>query len=290
MAKFKTGKGSISNILLATDLSCRCDRALARACKLAADWRSRLTIVTAIEQSFDIPSWRSKSAAATDAAKLEIGPELDAAGIDWDVFVAPGSPADVVIEACDRFQSDLIVTGVACDELFGRSRLGGTVEALLRRAKRPVLTVKRRALSPYCLAVVPTDFTEAAEIALVSAAAMFPQTRFVLLHGYRVPFAGFLNEEAHVEEFREEAVARQRMFLQRIRPQLQGFGVPEALIEFGSPERLIADYEDAQRPDLIVIGAHQPHDWLHDEVSGIAPKIIAAAQCDVLVVPDIVRR
>jgi nucleotide-binding universal stress UspA family protein len=285
MSEPRSTSPAVSSLLLATDMSCRCDRAFDRARALAAGWRAKLTVVTAVEQSLDEPSWRSGTSAATKNVRAELGRELDASGIDWDVFVAPGAPHDVVLAAAERVQSQLIVTGVARNELLGRSRPGGTVEALLRAAPAPVLIVKRRGWAPYARVLVPTDFTEAAEMALLSAAVMFPQARFVMLHGYRVPFAAFLSEEEHAEEFREEALERQRIFAQRLEAQLRG-QVSQTLVEYGSPDALVADYESAESPDLVVIGAHDPREWLRNEVTGMARKILAAVRCDVLVVPE----
>jgi nucleotide-binding universal stress UspA family protein len=272
-------------MLLATDMSCRCDRAFDRARDLAAQWRAKLTVVTAVEQSLDEPSWRSGSSAATRRVRAELGRELDASGIEWDVFVAPGSPHDVVLAAAERLQSQLIVTGVARNELLGRTRPGGTVEALLRDARTPVLTVKRRGSAPYARVLVPTDFTAAAEMALLWAARLFPRARFVMLHGYRVPFAAFLSEEGHADEFREEALERQRLFAQRVEAQLGG-QLTRALVEYGAPDALVADYESAESPDLVVIGAHDSREWVHNAVTGIARRILAAVRCDVLIVPE----
>src|SRR3546814_7254277 len=56
------------SILLATDLSHRCDRALDRAVQLAQQWSARLLVVHAVEKEvdesyslhsiYDVPSWR----------------------------------------------------------------------------------------------------------------------------------------------------------------------------------------------------------------------------------------
>lgn len=290
MAKASANPSPISRILLATDLSCRCDRAFARACALASAWRAKLTVVAAVEDPFDEPSWRSKRATMAERVNAELGPELNASGIEWDVVVAPGPPAEVVVATAEERQSQLIVTGVARNELLGRARPGRTVEALLRDAPAPVLTVKRRGLAPYRLVLVPTDFTEAAESAFVRAAALFPEARFVLLHGYHVTFPVFLGEEGLAARFREDALERQELFAQRLKARLHGQGLPETLIEYGLPEVLAADFEQAEKPDLVVIGAHDAHDWMANEVTGAAPKIISAVHCDVLLFPATAKR
>src|SRR3546814_18825375 len=56
------------SILLATDLSHRCDRALDRAVQLAQQWSAKLLVVHAVEKEvdesyslhsiYDVPSWR----------------------------------------------------------------------------------------------------------------------------------------------------------------------------------------------------------------------------------------
>lgn len=275
-----------SRILLATDLSCRCDRAFDRALALAVEWRVKLTVVVAVEEAFDEPSWRSHRAAATEAVKAELGPQLDASGVEWDALVRPGSPADVIRAAAGDDRRALILTGVARNELLGRSRPGRTVETLLREAPAPVLSVKTRGRAPYRHALVPTDFTAAAENALIRAVNLFPETRFVLLHAYRTPFAGFLSEKDDAADFRREGMEAQRLFEQRLAPRLLHHDLPESLLEYGLVDELVLDYAANRHPDLVVLGAHDPADWLANAVTGWAPKIIAAVRCDVLAVPE----
>src|SRR5689334_16285421 len=116
-------------ILLATDLSARCDRAFERAVLLAREWEARLTVVHALErhdEQLDHGSnllWRR-----TDCARLiaesKILDELQRAGIAADVIVRRGSPADVIVRLARDMSCDLIVTGIARDLGLVRAIVG----------------------------------------------------------------------------------------------------------------------------------------------------------------------
>jgi hypothetical protein len=50
-------------ILLATDLSCRCDRAMDRAVALATEWQAQLVVLHVLQEPApvtDLPSWRRR--------------------------------------------------------------------------------------------------------------------------------------------------------------------------------------------------------------------------------------
>jgi len=77
-------------ILLATDLSCGCDRALDRATALAAEWYGRLIVLHILQELApvtDLPSWR-RPPDPRQAAWQRVRRDLQGAeGIDIDIIV-----------------------------------------------------------------------------------------------------------------------------------------------------------------------------------------------------------
>jgi nucleotide-binding universal stress UspA family protein len=149
--------GPPRKVLLATDLSARCDRALDRAVALARGWRARLIAVRALEQPEGfyttelerrLPSWRRPLDAAA-VVEEQLRRDMLPAARNVTVVVEKGEPAEVIRRAVDSHGCELIVTGIARDETLGRFGLGTTVDRLLRRLRVPVLIVKQRARSPY---------------------------------------------------------------------------------------------------------------------------------------------
>ena len=117
-------------IALATDLSHRCDRALDRALLVTKAWQAELTVIHALAPPEDVtlfgslrdmPSWR-RPPDPVRKARDRICRDLvrEDPSVDIAVHVETGSPAPVVLEAARKSHAELIVTGVARDELLAR--------------------------------------------------------------------------------------------------------------------------------------------------------------------------
>ena len=273
-------------MILATDLSSRCDRAFERACALAAARGATLHIVTAVDGDLHEPSWRSAEHQAIARMRADVAEALGDRILSWEPAVAPGRPHEVVIDAAERVGAELVITGVARNEILGRLNPGRTVEALIRKSPAPVLVVRRRATRPYRQILVPTDYSHAAEFALVRAASMFPDAQFTLLHGYRVPFAGLLSEEANHDEMEALALEEQANFVDRVEAKIGQSGRVVGLVEYGGPDQLVADYIGGHAPDLMVIGAHDHSGILGALCVDVAGRLLMAAGCDVMIVPE----
>tara|TARA_R110002124_G_scaffold190405_2_gene357735 strand:- start:377 stop:970 length:594 start_codon:yes stop_codon:yes gene_type:complete len=126
-------------ILLATDLSARCDRPLDRALMLAKEWNTKLILLHILDPA------RAKDA-ATNIREIEaqIADELPRNKGDIEILVKTGDIAATIIETAQDKKCDLIVTGVARYNSIGDILLGGPVDQLIRNAPVPVLVVKRR--------------------------------------------------------------------------------------------------------------------------------------------------
>src|SRR3546814_8664336 len=138
-------------ILMANDLSARCDRALDRAVQLSTQSQVPLQVVPAAPRE----AVGARSAADTLASiRKRIERDLDDNAID--LRVEEGEPADVILDVAGRSDSDLIVHGDASGTP-GRRLLGNTVETLVRSAPASVLVVKQRPRDPYRRVLVGTD-------------------------------------------------------------------------------------------------------------------------------------
>lgn len=286
MTTSKTAGAASPNILLATDLSSRCDRAFDRASAIAISLGATLHVVTAIEGDFHQPSWRSNQRLTLARVRSEVAEALGDRVLSWEPVVASGAPHEVVIDTANQIGVNLIVIGVARNELLGRLKPGRTVEALIREAPAPVLMVRRRSTRGYRQILVPTDYSLAAELGLARAASMFHEAQFTLLHGYRVPFAGFLSDAAHEADFKEVAVEEQAGFIARVEARMGQSGRIIGLVEYGDPDQLVSDYVENIAPDLMVIGAHDHSGVLGSLSADIASRLLMAVGCDVLVVPE----
>jgi nucleotide-binding universal stress UspA family protein len=284
-------QGPPRRILLATDLSPRCDRALDRAAALASAWNAELIALHVMPEDpvdYDapqIPSWRRPPSAqmvAEARARTEIHAVLPSAS----VAIERGDPTDAILRVAAAEGCDLIVTGVARHEPLGRLSLGSTVERLVRRSHIPILVVRSRGQRPYRHVVAATDFSEAARHALEAVVRYFPSATVTLFHSYDVPMRGVAEHApAHAQQFHDMASQWAAQFLDQA--DLTGWpGEPNVLIEEGEPDRLLHDYAREKEVDLVAVGS-RGHGALYQVVIGsVAHRLLATLPCDVLLIRE----
>lgn len=285
------GSSPPAKILLATDLSCRCDRALDRAALLAKQWGAHLIIVHVLEEpeysppssrEEDLPSWR-RPPDRTAAAQARILRDLQIDFDDFSLRVEPGEPAKVVDEIARAEGCGLIVTGVARDETLGRVFLGTTVNRLIHRVTVPVLIVKERP-RPYHEIVVATDLSPLSGHGLTTAAALFPDAALTLLYAFETPtlYTDRALFRDHMRQAEEEAC---REFVAQAALAPEQRRRLTTLVEYGPPAVLIRTYMQDRDVNLVALATHGRTGVL-DVLIGSTAKLIAdASPGDVLLVP-----
>ncbi len=294
MAQEPAGAVRPERILLATDLSHRCDRALDRAVDLARRWEADLVVVHAIERpggslalelAQDLP-FPLDRADRSHVVERRLRRYLPMHEIRTSIVVEEDSPAELVLKTAKQRQTDLIVTGVARDRSFQKFLLGGTVDALIRDARNPLLVVKDRTRQPYRQVIVPTDFSKSSRYALETAVALFPDAELTVFHGADAPYAGLMDSTQYLDDMRQGAVADCHAFL-------DGSGMPDEIraririiVEVGAPDQLLAKYIEGSDVDLVVAAAHSRGRLMEAVIGNTAKAILESAPCDVLVVRD----
>jgi nucleotide-binding universal stress UspA family protein len=278
-------------LLLATDFSSRCDRALDRAVGLARQWDAELIAVHALEQSPAFAAaqerrkrfWHTRQDRARVMARQLRADILDD-GVEAVVVVEEGDPADVVIRAAEERDASLIIAGHARAEPFGRLLLGATVERLARQAVAPVLVVRNRVRGPYRRVVVASDFSPASAQALTTAASLFGDAQLALLHVYQAPFSGLTSAE-------DADGAWARMAREEAEGFVAGVALPDAirpslnlLVEPGRPEAVLCDYVTQQDVDLVVVGRRGRSAVVDLLLGSTAHALMDILPCDVMLV------
>lgn len=281
-----------AKILLATDLSCRCDRALDRAVWLARAWNAALVIVHVLEprpedsvRGEDIPSWRRPPERAA-VVERQIRSDMIGALHSVIVRVEDGDPAKRIAEIAREEGCGLIVTGVARDQTFERALLGATVDRLIRNAPAPVLVVRARAKAAYEKIVVATDFSVSSRYALDTASRHFANAEIALLHAFHVPFEGLTTSTDIRQQSREQLQIEADAFMAKWDASDQLKRRVQVLIEHGAPEPLLQALVDDGKADLIVIGSHGRSAVFDILIGSTAKRIMESARADVLLVRE----
>jgi nucleotide-binding universal stress UspA family protein len=286
-------------LLLATDLSARCDRALDRAVSLALHWQAQLTVLHVFEETLDPtavrderskPSWRRSPDTIAIAKRRihhglrsDLGDALDAA----TVLIEEGEPADIIQSIASREASDLIITGIARERPFARHpvTMGKTVEQLLRRSQTPVLIVRNRPRGSYQHILLATDMSDSSARALQVALHFFPMQQLQLLHAFDLPYTSLVPDPAHFDKGMSEELTKElESFLVTSGLSMQDRSRLDLLVERGRPGTLIRAYANDRHADLVVLGTQGRSAMLEALIGSTAKSILSAMPCDALIV------
>lgn len=270
-------------ILLATDFSARCDRAFDRAVQLAQQWKAHLAVVCAIERGSAPGPQQPSNRAAYETlllAQRQVAKDLQKREIDFGVYIEESAPTELLTRLMKELQCDLVVTGTARSETFGRKLLGSTVERLTRQSAVPILVVKTRHYGPYQNVLIGTDFSPASAEAMRRAADQFPEASLTALHCYRQdtgPGHNSLGEARHRAE--QESEDFLRSIPSNLRTRL------DLLLEAGDLRAAVDAFYADRGVDLLVLGSTGRSRILEVILGGTASALLESAPCDVMIVP-----
>lgn len=275
-------------VLLATDLSARCDRALDRAAQLAGEWQAELVALNV----FDPAASRDQALAwirgaseeqLLHVARQQLARDLAAANVPATLRLARSEDAAAAIrETAASTQSGLVVTGVSRDETLARLLLGSTVENLARSLAQPLLVVRSRARGPYRRILVASDFSEPSRHALLTAVRLFPDRELVLYHAHVLAMSGLADASSHpgvctgIEKTECAAFLAATALPQntKVRP----------VVECGAIESTLTRYVREHDIDLVVMGSHGRRGLMSLLLGSTAAKLLDWLPCDTLLV------
>lgn len=275
-------------VLLITDLSPRCDRAMDRAAALAKMHGVPLIALHVMDTPWLTklaqPAWRSLQQDSLVSAQKRLRTDLSHADVDLRVLVETGNPVEVIEQVAKEYQCSLIVSGTARDETLGRLVLGNTVERLARRASMPLLVVRTRAFAPYAKVMVATDFSDGARQALSVAVTLLGPAKITLYHAFDQVAGIYQLDEPTIKEQREALTKKASEFAHATQG-MQGTQLAIA-VEHGVPHELVPAYAQANDIELVVMGTHGATGMIRTAMGSVAEKLLAKVGCDVLIVPQ----
>ena len=275
-------------ILLATDMSARCDRATSRALQLARQWNARLVVATVLppapaSQSL-LPDFTAPGPAQLEQ-RLRRDIAADAEGIALSVRVGEGHVGRTLLQLADEEGCGLIVTGISSDPAFELPLLGSNVLWLTRHCTLPLLVVHQRVHGPYRKLALATDFSDSSAYAANHALALFGQPqRLALVHALETPGSVLLAADRDEVQAaaHEQARAQARAFIAGLQPL-----PPEhlqLLIEADDPARLLRRH--AADAELVVVATHGRGALFELLIGSVARRLVATLETDTLLVRD----
>ncbi|TWI08204.1 universal stress protein [Aerolutibacter ruishenii] len=277
-------------ILLATDLTSACDRALDRAVALARHWDAALHLLHVVEVpppaiplGVDADHYLQRFPDAKDEALRRLHRDVLPVALGAAVHIEQGTtPSAAILEVVERERCDLLVLGEPRRRLVGPLGESG-LDRVVRQSPASVLVVRDRPHNPYRNLLVGTDFTDEALQALVAVAGLFPTAAITLMHAYEEAYAYLLEGTPDGRDWPLQQLAR-------LREQVEAAALPAArqagirnAVASGPPEVMLRRHVLAANIDLTVIGAY-PRGLLYSAAVGRSRNIIDAIPGDVLVV------
>jgi nucleotide-binding universal stress UspA family protein len=293
---------TLKHLLAATDLSAPARHVVDRGFLLAKESGAQYTVMHALAldtleelrqllgDKISVVMQRIE-AEARDALTQAVSDPTRNLGISAAILIERGLALSAVPARARSGATDLILIGAHGQDFLQDVLLGSTTSRLLRKSRCPVLIVKQPAHAPYKRVLIPVDFSPASEIAVRTARLVAPAAHIDLLHVFDVPFEGKMHfagvSEYIIYHYRNEA--RLRAF-NRLEAMATAAGLPAAnhtsLVLHGAPALQILAEEEKDTYDLIAMGKHGTHVTEELLIGSVTKRVLALAECDVLVVVD----
>jgi nucleotide-binding universal stress UspA family protein len=305
-----------STILFATEVPHN-EKAFSFALAQAREFSSDLilfhaydTLVVTASDPSGIRCYDSAAAASLDKQHLEpLAARVRELGLNCEVVVRPGLPADEILAFTRERKIDRVVMGTHSPGPIGKLLVGSVAEAVLRTATVPVFIVGpqvvdgayRNFATRTILCAVslhnagPVIATFAAELAaqhnarLILEHVITPQDRMRIdrmkIDSISLDRSGFDRTDLLAGRPLDELEAGMLALVPR---QLQGQIDVQTIVVPGDPTEELLYQSRAQLADLIVMGAHGASAFAAITRHGVVYKTLAHAQCPVITLSPVV--
>ncbi|WP_298231256.1 universal stress protein [uncultured Azohydromonas sp.] len=277
-------------LLLATDLSARCDRALDRAAQLALQWGAELVALHVLDPSVSPDQTLAWIGGANQAELLQVAAQQlsrDLGQVNVPVAMRLGTGrdvADTVAETATRDHAGLVVTAVSQGGALRQFLLGSTVERLARSLSQPLLVVRKRSHGPYQRVLVASDFSPSSRHALQTAAQLFPGVELVVYHACMTTPVGLAGAVPTGAGNTEAAQRECAAFVAS--SALPGSVKVRCVIEEGAIETTLARYVRRHDIELVVMGSRGRGAVMSLLLGSTAARLLEWLPCDTLLVRE----
>lgn len=275
-------------VLLITDLSARCDRALDRASSLAKSYGVKLIVLHVMDAHWLTrlarADWQAQQTQHIEQARARLRDDLMDDSLDVEILVETGNTLEVIEQVAASRNCSLIVSGTARDETLGRMVLGNTVQRLARRISVPLLVVRQRAHHAYDRVVVASDFSTGAARALSSAHQLFDQAAITVYHAFDQVAGIYELDQPSVEE---EIKARQQLADAFVQESLSSTPANlSVLVEQGLVADRLPSMVEQESIRLVAVGTQGASGMVRMAIGSVAEALLDRLSCDVLLVPQ----
>ena len=292
----KPGWSKPSTILFASEIPAN-QKAFAFALAQAREFGANLilfhvydTLVVAASETSGIRYYDYAAAARTEKHQLEpLANQVRDAGVQCEIVVRPGLPADQILAYTREREIDRVVMGTHTPGPIGKLLVGSVAEAVLRTAKVPVFIVGPD--------VVDGAYRNFATRTILCAASMHDASSVVAAFGAELAHehnARLILQHVIKPQERAEVLAGrtldeiERDMLMLVPERLQQKIAVQTIVVPGDPTEELLYQSRAQQADLIVLGAQGASAFAAITRHGVVYKVLAHAHCPVITLSPVV--
>ena len=286
----KPGWSKPSTILFASEIPAN-EKAFAFALAQAAEFGADLivfhaydTLVVAASETSGIRYYDYAAAARAEMKNLEpLAERVREAGVQCELIVRPGLPADQILGFLREREIDRVVMGTHSPGPIGKMLVGSVAEAVLRTAKVPVCIVGPE--------VVDGTYRNFATRAILCAVS-HQETRAVVAgfaaelaaqHNARLILQQVIRPQERADVLACRSIDEIETDLLRLVPlELQDKISVQAIVVPGDPTEELLYQCRAQQADLIVLGAQGASAFAAITRHGVVYKLLAHSHCPVM--------
>jgi nucleotide-binding universal stress UspA family protein len=280
----------LKKFLIATDLSSRAEKAMARAVQLADEHGGALTVVHILtgEAGAGTRSPRQVAVRIEEDLRGKVEALSRKKNGVATVRVLRGTPFVEIIRQARDEAADLILVGAHGENFIKDLLFGTTAEKIVRKGDRSVLVVKKPAQHPYHRVLAAVDFSEQSRRAMELGLRLAPQGEFHAVHVYAAA-EGTLKSagvtESGIESYRTQVATDARRQLDAFVRTINRRGtLIRKEVWNGRAGREITRAARVHRADLVVIGTTGRTGIPYILLGSVAEHVMREAPCDVLVV------
>ena len=277
----------MKNLLIATDLTPRSDRALYRAFKLAADYNYNLHILHVVDE--DLPDKTADTVRndAIESLEEQIRPYKRKIKNKVNIKVVIAKHYEAILSEAERIKASGIVLGTQKDKTLKDYFVGSTAERVIRNANIPVLVVKRASQKKYKRALVAIDFSVYSRKCLEFAMEFFPNEQIYLVHSYNIPYKHLISsshiskrvKRGEYKQFVEKLNIEMLKFLGTIDKNTDDLNI---IIKEGPVLARLNNEIKNIKADLFIMGTHGRTGVSRAFLGSVAESMLVTSKCDIV--------
>jgi nucleotide-binding universal stress UspA family protein len=244
----------MKNILVASDLSHRSDRAVERAVQLSEQHGAKITLLHVIDD--ELPEAMTSQMRVAAQENLAAVLKSEKAPEDADVVIKTGPVMDTIVAFVKNMNPDLVVLGTHKPRIFWDMFSGTTVERIVRALEHPVLLVSQPVTGAYQSILCGVDLSPSCLAAGRTAMTLSPDATVTTFHTVHVPYRGMIAPHASEKQtspFYNDASNRlTEWWDENDIPE----GMPKPVVSITSVSLAFEQARTHTKADLVALGAH----------------------------------